>query len=334
MKNCVPAFVTFCLAALLAGCDRKEPPPEPAPEAENPIFIAYHGGFFDAQGRELHDLPKATTDAFLEKRNAELAAMMRSPPGPGGGTPPVPAATYVDGCVQAGVPIPPPWGDPAWSNLGVLPPDRTFVASAGNTTQVWAYNDPNGKGMCFALPRIETASGDIKLLGIICQSKQTGKACFWDNVDKNTGNRIEGAATAGMKVQDLQDATSLKENCTGCHRGDNAFIVHVGTVLEVAPPFNSDPDTRYDPFTGTSARAGWGNPPSGLPLRNTQCVQCHEMPEVTIEYCETVLKKSIGTTMPPAPPPPAGQWDPDYRDDATDLSRACKALGVDLGLGL
>lgn len=334
------------------------------------IAVAFHGLALDADGRLLRDVPPQALAAYHQRNNQNLAELAHTaplmdidrdgtaddeeeevpvdeeeppevaepPPAP---PPPAPPprrmSAYMRDCDRNKVPLPPPWGDPAWQRQGVLPPDLTFAGQAGQTTEVWAYNDPGGKGVCMALPR-KNAAGEIELLGIICQSKETGKACFWDNIDAATGNRITGAATAGMDPADIEDGSSLSENCTGCHRGDNAFVIHPDTPLELPAPFDIDPDQPYTPVSGTPPRPGWVNPPSPLPLAGTQCTMCHDMPQLTAAYCRTVLKKALEKTMPPEdtttnPATPAGTWDPDYRGDVTKLAKKCKDdFGVDLGV--
>jgi len=329
------ASLLLSMTVLLCACGKREQPPvKPPDEGANPISVVYHGSYYDADGKELIDLPQATIDEFLKRRNEELA---RAVPSPERRAPPTPPSTYIADCIRAKVPIPPPWGDTRWKQQQPdLPANRNFAGPSGDTTQVWTYSDQFG--ICFALPRL--TAGSIRALGIICQSKETGKACFWDNIRKSNATKIVGADTVGMKVQDMQDGSQLDQNCTECHRGDNAFIIHVDTSLAVKPPLDPNPvdDAKpYEPLSGDPSRAGWGNPPSTLGLEGSQCDRCHIMPELTAAYCETVLKPSIGVTMPPnddSPPPPPtvqGVWDPEFKDDVTKLSQRCRALGVDMG---
>ena len=88
---------------------------------------------------------------------------------------------YINECTDAGVPIPPDWGDKQhWEPKGRL--TQLFIsAKQFPIVDVYAYVSTKPEGLCFALPRSETAEAQIELLGIICLGKQSGKACFWDN---------------------------------------------------------------------------------------------------------------------------------------------------------
>lgn len=108
--------------------------------------------------------------------------------------------------------------------------------------------------------------GDISVLGIICQSRRTGKACFWDNIDISAerdagGNfpRITGEGVI-LRIAEIKNGSNLAENCTLCHRGSNAFLIHPNTVL--GTPLNRLPDVRYSPI----GQPQWTNPPAFSPL--------------------------------------------------------------------
>src|SRR5690606_24485504 len=111
---------------------------------------------------------------------------------------------YVQQCVDAGVPRPPVWNyEDAWherngskwkrATTSTADTLETLFISASLTAEVFYYNpaeygDP-GEGVCVALPRSQFSGrlpsdgppDYIALLGVICQGKVTGKACFWDN---------------------------------------------------------------------------------------------------------------------------------------------------------
>ena len=59
--------------------------------------------------------------------------------------------SYTQQCKLAEVPLPPRWGDPAWSNRGAVPQSLLFLA-LGNPVEAWASN-VGDKGACIALPR-------------------------------------------------------------------------------------------------------------------------------------------------------------------------------------
>jgi hypothetical protein len=233
--------------------------------------------------------------------------------------------SYVETCRAAGVPIPPDWPDPKWINQGALA--LQFV-SGNLSTEVFAYKDPAVPGVCYALPRRDT-TGSIQLLGIICQSATTGKACFWDNKEPDntpiTGNSIT------LKIADIANGMNLVENCTNCHRGDNVFNIHPGTALDLgragAPggPYDTSAAVRYTPI----AQSGWSNPgPLTLGARTTgqsSCTGCHDLPETKPDYCAAVLEMAALATMPPFGPNRAG-WPPNitnakYTDHITELAK-------------
>lgn len=199
---------------------------------------------------------------------------------------------YIQQCRDADVPIPPDWGSGDWQFIGEQ--DRTFIGTS-MTTEVWAYKSPHSDGTCIALPRV-TSDESIQLLGIICQSTATGKACFWDNVDKSTGLRITGADAENMKITDLQNGNLLAENCTQCHRGENVFLIHPGETIDLrSEGYELVPDIRYQPV---STQAAWQNPSPHTELGDGACASCHEIPALTPSYCNSVLSQAARMTMP------------------------------------
>jgi hypothetical protein len=157
---------------------------------------------------------------------------------------------------------------------------------SGPSTEVWTYETP--EGLAYALPRKNGAF--ISLLGIISQSKATGKACFWDNREASTGRRITGEGIM-LRIAELENGSSLSENCTVCHRGGNAFIIHPKTPLGI--PANRDPDVRYTPI----GQAGWENPPAFSASGSGSCSSCHEIADPTTSYCK-ILRQAAEKTMP------------------------------------
>src|SRR5690606_34714071 len=117
-------------------------------------------------------------------------------------------------------------------------------------------DDPtNPPGLCMALPRSVFPAGQtpeegppsrIALLGVICQGEVTGGACFWDNGD-NWLNDVgvpggvdpfwtlefgDGPRTTHF-VGGAELSQGLGGNCAACHQGENVFIVHPGTALDL-----------------------------------------------------------------------------------------------------
>lgn len=201
----------------------------------------------------------------------------------------IPTSEYLAQCRSFDVPIPPDWPGNGWIDRGFLPFEFNFLSS-GSQTKVWTYEAPKGQGACYALPRQD---GDfINLVGMICQSNLTGRACFWDNIDAATGQRIAGRNIT-LEISRLENGSSLAENCTSCHLGANAFIIHPN-VRQLTAVADRDPDVRYQPV----GQAGWSNPPPMAALGSGDCATCHEIGASTPSYCATVLANAARRTMP------------------------------------
>lgn len=195
---------------------------------------------------------------------------------------------YMKACSAAGVPVPPNFATKgtAWKFQGKL---TTKIIQATEDANVWTWASASRKGACIALPR---GSGGVgSLAGIICQSATTGKACFWDN-------RLRGADVSlgwkdiTLKIADLQDGNNLAENCTGCHRGNNVYLMSpddpvwgkvMGRGGPLHPKFTTtvtassdmlDGHPRYIPM---SSQATWKNV---APAASPSCNACHENPVV------------------------------------------------------
>jgi hypothetical protein len=239
-----------------------------------------------------------------------------------------PTSQYVTDCQAQSVPIPPNWPDSRWISQGPL--SLVFI-STSYSAEVFAYKDPSVAGACYALPRRDSTSS-IRLLGIICESETTGKACFWDNVAAN-GTRVTGT-NISLDINTIQNGSNLAENCTACHRGYNVFNIHPGSALDLgrsgAPggPYDTNPAVRSTPM----GQAAWTNPgPLALPAPPSgqlSCLGCHELPQTSGSYCTAVLRSAAMNTMPPFGSTRAG-WpgtsvavNPTFNDHITRLS-AC-----------
>ena len=203
-----------------------------------------------------------------------------------------PAEQYFARCRGQGVPVPPDFPTGGWRRLG----EQGVQFASQGTTDVWTYQDPTFPGLCIALPRFFANSWDgvikLQLAGIICQSKTTGKACFWDNADihRPGTRRITptkedfDSGRAVLRMSDLQNGDVLAENCTHCHRGTNAFLIHkpsednsrpgVENALDL-PESLTNGDLRYEPI---SSNPDWRNPPPLRARRTSPCASCHEIP--------------------------------------------------------
>lgn len=199
--------------------------------------------------------------------------------------------SYMTDCRNAGVPVPPNFSitGSAWTRQGQLSQN---ILSPGNVAEVWTWAPPSGRGACVALPRRSgsTPGSPATVAGVICQSATTGNACFWDNLDRTTLQRIQWDVQP-LKINQLQDGSNLAENCTNCHQGNNVYLVApddptwcrllrggkpgsgcaapggadaANLTLRVEAAVNTVPvggvlHPRYLPLSGTPARAGWVN---------------------------------------------------------------------------
>jgi len=195
---------------------------------------------------------------------------------------------YMNQCAAEGVPVPPDFAISGtdWEFQGPL---STNLLTPGAVANVWTWHEPGQRGACIALPR--GTGGPGSLSGIICQGATTGNACFWDNLPKGSNTRIPWG-TETLVIRELQDGSDLAENCTGCHKGNNVFLLAPddptwcrllrgqtssacaqidGTdianftlaveanVNPVNVPNTSIFHSRYTPISGTPARTGWQN---------------------------------------------------------------------------
>ena len=226
---------------------------------------------------------------------------------------------YQEQCRAAGVPFPPSWPSSDWVSNGDLPVSKSFLPSDG--VSVYSYRDPAVPGLCIALPRT-TTTGEIDLMGFICQSATTGKTCYWDNLDAVTGSRIRGPLdTTRIDMLLVQNGNSLRSNCTSCHRGDNSFIQHPGTALD----FGAEAQAAVWPSPVTTQ--AWSNPPALRARGSSPCSSCHAIAALSAGYCGDVLMPALGslTPEPDRTMPPYGMPLVDYAADARALSEACGA---------
>ncbi len=160
-----------------------------------------------------------------------------------------PGIIYEGQCISENVPTPPPFayqdavlGLPGgWLPAGEL--DVIFAGSDGLVTEV--YYAPTSDGVCMALPRFTaTPVIGIEFLGIVCQGKSSSKACFWDlKTGPGQGFPIDHVVCAPSDNQNptvacdspWEGGTDLPDNdiCTACHAGENAFVVHPNTALQL-----------------------------------------------------------------------------------------------------
>jgi hypothetical protein len=230
--------------------------------------------------------------------------------------PDMPDTDYIAACRAQRVPIPPNWAESGtpWVFQGQLtqnllageplldpPPEVAALLQPGqvNFAGVWTFFDPTVKGACIALPR---GTGDFgSLAGIICQSAETGHACFWDSVlrDDDTPTVEEPIGWKGktLVISELKDGSNLQGGtgiCTECHRGNNVFLISpddptwakvLRGPLEGGPSmgkFTTQVETSTDnqgghPRYTPIAQSSWENTFSAGGCGGA----CHEQPSVT-----------------------------------------------------
>ncbi|HYI40477.1 MAG TPA: hypothetical protein VE053_09190 [Allosphingosinicella sp.] len=217
---------------------------------------------------------------------------------------------YMSECRGQDVPVPPNFSmssPGAWVNRGNL----TYnILSPGDSAQVWTWTDPARRGACVALPR--DGGGPGTLAGIICQSATTGKACFWDNLTRANPTRRVPPATETMVIRDLQDGKTLDVGapCTGCHTGNNVFLMSPddstwAKLMRGPLPDTTNFSTIYEPQANTVAggprytpiaHASWVNP-----ALTTGCAgSCHGSPSGTVQGIWSGLPAAQKPQMPPA----------------------------------
>jgi hypothetical protein len=314
----------LCVGLVLSGCVKKEAASSTNADASSSrIAGTIHGSPVNSNNVVLTNVTEDQLVAYLGGASGNVGGDQGTVLAlQGGGDTP-----YMKQCRDAGVPIPPAWGDAKWEFKGTLPNDRIFALDASLRTELHIYDDPNG--VCAALPRKD--QGEIFALGIICQGKN-GKACFWDNVDVQTQQKIKDPAK--IRPELISDATNLRENCSGCHRGDNVFIIHAGTVLDQLTNTDLDKDGKenrgvkgaYQPI----GPADWNNP-AGVAALAPNCQSCHALPALSGAYCSILTQSVLGSvgaggvrgtpTMPPA-----GEDRADFEDDINALLDACEKV--------
>ncbi len=222
---------------------------------------------------------------------------------------------YLNECANAGVPRPPDWGSPQWTNNGEL---TTKFISQGFRARVFYYKSTSPEGVCYALPRDD--GSDIYLLGVICMGKTSSNVCFWDNQENDQGSPIPLGDS--RPITDFAGGGTLFGGdggiCTTCHSGENPYVIHPGSKLDLSGVgVNTMPDNWYDPFV----HPNW--PQNAGPLKifegapPSQCTSCHvqgqagrfpkistanSIPNSPDSYCDTVLESALSLTMPQGSP--------------------------------
>ncbi|MEN3334141.1 MAG: hypothetical protein V7641_3506 [Blastocatellia bacterium] len=268
------------------------------------------------------------------KIDPELEKKLKSPEFKSGGFK-VQSATinqgqaYINECIAAGVPIPPPIGqlDPAgltgWKSQGFIPQNQQFIV--GSPAEVRTFQSSSPVGMCFALPRYtNNAKTTVALDGVICLGQASSKVCIWDNQMNGNGFPFPSGTQIPIGVPNLtinpagqyQGGGFELNNgsggiCTDCHAGQNPYIIHPDANLgsgvfmgNLNPPPHSltFSASRYDPLVSAS----WPQNQLSMspPYVPVVCSGCHQaggsggafphLSTVLPDYCGTILRSAIG----------------------------------------
>ena len=240
-------------------------------------------------------------------------------------TPPDPDTTYIQACRDQNVPIPPDFSPSSvdWHYQGDLTYNILGRDDFNKTASVYTYSDPLLRGACIALPRgrINPMTDEFtpSVAGIICQSASTGRACIWDNL-RRAGGALGSMIPwdrETMVIRQLQDGDMLSQNCTGCHSGNNVFIMtpddsawrkvmrgplngSIGTFttrIESAPGVPAGIAARYTPVSAMTPPR-WTNPVSPPSCSGG----CHASPSPGLlgEWnAFTAMHDPTGRLMPP-----------------------------------
>lgn len=229
------------------------------------------------------------------------------------------ATPYIGQCRDAGVPIPPDWGDSQWNFVGVL--ENEFIDSSSEA-HAYSYTSSSPEGTCVALPRVSAGGNTIGVFGIICLGIETENACFWDKYSTPIA-QLNGNIPLEDFISGV-DFTGAAGNCSSCHAGENPFVIHPNanvagganiTVDWHFPIFNPSWPTNPGPVTLSSdtsySNVDWYNPFSWFSERNSgaSCVACHKLPDAGHNvlrnegYCDAVVGKAAQVTMPPSGSP-------------------------------
>ena len=220
---------------------------------------------------------------------------------------------YMERCRAAGVPVPPDFSTTSaeWQDQGAL---VTNLLEPGVYAGVFTYHDPKIRGACVALPRGDGTAGSAA--GIICQSAETGAACFWDNLLRSGGPTAAplGWRNTTLRIANLQDGDNLADNCTRCHSGNNVYLVSPddptwGRLLRrtMAGTDHGNFTLRVRNSTDASSPAESGGTFRYVPISNQGWVNNRIAPNCT-EGChegiseEIMMRWNAHVPIPPMPP--------------------------------
>jgi hypothetical protein len=151
---------------------------------------------------------------------------------------------YSTQCVNAGVPLPPPFGTSTVLGTGVYeygkwtlnPEAKTLIGDPLND-RIKVYtteNNVNGtQGLCvigahYTIDVNQPGGMRPGFFDVICQGKN-GMACFWEGASP----MLPDPTATPLYINSLDGGTTLAPShsqCTSCHAGKNAFIAHNGAA--------------------------------------------------------------------------------------------------------
>ena len=228
-------------------------------------------------------------------------------------------AKYQQDCLDAGVPVPDKLFDDKWVRLGLYGHQEQF-----GKTELSIYRNEAPAGFCLSTTHYANENSVSGRQALICLGTQTNNACFFE------GYGIDFGGDTNINDVDY----SLSMYCTGCHVGENPFIVHpqdpvFTEAARLKSEFLDPPGTLpnlmstdwYTPMFNHSIVEspgfhGSNNPDpinindldsvfvgSGGPVK--KCTTCHKKDSsagrfpkysTTNSYCGSVLSKSLGVS--------------------------------------
>jgi hypothetical protein len=158
-------------------------------------------------------------------------------------------------------------------------------------------------------------------------------SCFWDN--QTPGGAFSIPKGTVVALSGFFGGADLQKNvggeCTDCHAGENPYIIHPNTALEL--PNLSGLPLRANSWYRPLVRADWSQNVGPTNLLDSvsstgRCTSCHtqtvagRFPSVSTAlpgYCGLILPTAYARTMPPG-----AVGSPDYQNHYNALTAACQ----------
>lgn len=231
------------------------------------------------------------------------------------------AEDYRQRCRDRGIPVPGAIGTAGWSSAFDVSADianeRIHVIPTYKTLTLWKFEDRGG-GRCVAFLRRKLkeggTTGDFDIappkLAYICENSDRDEACFFDSIayDGTRRKRLDYEEALATGPDSLVHPLDGEDNCSTCHLGDNALIVHPRTELAKAIysspagplPLSKTKNQQFKFMRFKVPGAEWCNPRPYQPAAGRgECTSCHDIATRTGKYC-ALIAWSSGRTMPPS----------------------------------